>query len=291
MICRTGWSEIEDMHERRMLTPASTISVVIPVYNGERYLAEAVASVQAQTRPVSEIIVVDDGSTDGTSALIRSLGAGAGRNGFRRNTFRCIWQRNAGPAAARNAGLHAAQGDVIAFLDADDWWPEASLSQRAACLQQHSELSGVIGATQLMVPAHDETAALVPGEQWQPWGAPQPTLNLGGVLIRRQAFTQIGLCNERYAYAEDADWLLRAREAGLRFGVQYAVALMARRHASNMTNQAELSGRYLTQALRQSLARRRHTTGTAEHQTGNSHNLSLAGLIYCDAPLTTAPAP
>jgi glycosyltransferase involved in cell wall biosynthesis len=227
---------------RQVIPWRSPISVIVPVYNGERYLAEAVASVRRQDQPAHEIIVVDDGSTDGTAGLIRSLGA----------DLRAIHQPNAGPAAARNRGLGAAKGELIAFLDADDWWPDASLSRRVACLLRHPDLIGVIGATQVMLVADGD-----PAGSPRPWGAPQPTLNLGGALIRREAFARVGAFDEAQAYAEDAEWLLRAREAGLRFGLQGAVALMARRHAGNMTNQIQPSTSFLARALHRSLTRRR----------------------------------
>jgi len=97
------------------------VSVVIPAYDAGRFVAKAVATALAQTRPVLEVIVVDDGSRDDTAAVARAAGATV------------ISQRNAGPGAARNAGVRAARGSWIAFLDADDaWHPEKLERQWAA---------------------------------------------------------------------------------------------------------------------------------------------------------------
>jgi glycosyltransferase involved in cell wall biosynthesis len=245
------------------------ISVIVPVYNGERYLAEAVGSVLDQALRPLEVIVVDDGSTDATAQIMAGLSAEAPL------PVRAIHQSNRGPAAARNRGLEVAQGELMAFLDADDWWPPTSLSLRCACLLRYPHLSGVIGATQLMVETAGHTGICL-----TPWGVPQPTLNLGCALIRLSAFEQVGFFNEDFTYAEDADWLLRARELGLRLGVHPGVALMARRHAGNMTNEIEPSVAYLARALRQSLTRR---LGQVD-RTGDNRRDSpqLAGLVRCD---------
>lgn len=100
-----------------------SVSVVIPAYNCERYIARTIDSVLAQTRPADEIIVVDDGSTDKTADVIRSFG----------DRVILIQQENAGASAARNTGIKAASGDWIAFLDGDDEWLEG-------CLQKHGDL-------------------------------------------------------------------------------------------------------------------------------------------------------
>lgn len=237
-----------------------SISVIVPVYNGVRYLGEAIASIGRQDLAPLEIIVVDDGSTDGTAALVESLGA----------AVRGVWQPNSGPAAARNCGIALARGELVAFLDADDWWPPSSLRRQHDCLCQHAELGGVLGATQLMVRGDASDAA------WVPWGAPQPTLNLGGALIRRSVFDQVGVFGREFAFAEDADWILRAREAGIRFGIQRGVALMARRHDDNMTNQLQPSEAYLALALRRSLARR---SRPAEQRTRAA---GLTAFVECE---------
>src|SRR5712664_390476 len=103
------------------MTP-TLISCIIPVFNGERYLREALDSILAQTHRPVEIIVADDGSSDGTAAVVASYG----------DHVHYLHQPNAGPAAARNLGLSAARGEFVAFLDADDLWhPEKLVHQRA----------------------------------------------------------------------------------------------------------------------------------------------------------------
>ena len=101
------------------MTPNSTktISVVIPVFNGERYIAAAIDSVLSQTRPADEVIVVDDGSSDSTAAVLLSYG---GR-------ITVISQPNRGGADATNQGVAAARGAVLSFLDADDLWTPCKL--------------------------------------------------------------------------------------------------------------------------------------------------------------------
>src|SRR5215472_14752134 len=93
------------------------VTVMIGVYNGARYLGEAIDSVLAQTRPVHELIVVDDGSTDGSGEIARSYGA----------SVRCVRQERGGMAAARNRAIEDATGDFFAFLDADDRFPPEKL--------------------------------------------------------------------------------------------------------------------------------------------------------------------
>ncbi len=94
------------------------VAVVIPAYNAEKLLPRALRSVLTQTVAPREVLVVDDGSSDGTSDVARSFGA----------PVRCIRQENAGAAAARNRGIAEATAEWIAFLDADDWWEPERLA-------------------------------------------------------------------------------------------------------------------------------------------------------------------
>ena len=95
------------------------ISCIIPVFNGTRFIAEALDSILAQSLPVAEIIVVDDGSTDDLSGALYPY----------TRYIRVVKQQNQGPAAARNLGIRASTGNYLAFLDADDLWREDKLEQ------------------------------------------------------------------------------------------------------------------------------------------------------------------
>lgn len=111
-----------------------TISAVIPAYNCEKYIARAIESVLNQTRPVQEIVVVDDGSTDNTAEVARSFG----------DRVRLIQQPNAGVSAARNTAIRAAAGDWIAFLDADDEWLPEKISLQTENLKNNPDLAWTI---------------------------------------------------------------------------------------------------------------------------------------------------
>lgn len=118
--------------------PQPLISVIIPSYNCARYIAAALHSALDQDYPHKEILVVDDGSTDNSLDILRSFG----------KRIRVITQANAGAAAARNTGLQAAQGEYIAFLDADDLWLPGKLTAQANYLAAHPETGLVYSAWQ-----------------------------------------------------------------------------------------------------------------------------------------------
>jgi len=115
--------------------PTSTVSVIVPTYNCARYIGEAIDSVSSQTRRASEIIVVDDGSTDDTEGVLRSY--------VDTGIVRYIRQSNQGPGAARNTGIASATGDYIAFLDADDALTPDSLEKRVGLLEIVPEMGFV----------------------------------------------------------------------------------------------------------------------------------------------------
>lgn len=115
------------------------ISCIVPVFNGERYLWEALESIFAQTYRPIEVLVVDDGSTDGTGAVAASYGS----------RLRYLWQPNAGPAAARNRGLEAARGEFVAFLDADDLWHPEKLARQMARFAARPGLDGSVAHVQM----------------------------------------------------------------------------------------------------------------------------------------------
>jgi len=106
------------------------ISCIVAVFNGERYLKEALDSILAQTYRPLEILVVDDGSTDRTTEIVSEYS----------DTVRYFWQSNAGPGAARNAGIKLAKGEFIAFLDADDLWHKKKLTRQISSFKARPDL-------------------------------------------------------------------------------------------------------------------------------------------------------
>jgi glycosyltransferase involved in cell wall biosynthesis len=112
---------------------SGSVTVIIPAYNAERFIGRSINSVLSQTHPVSQIIVIDDGSSDSTRETV-SLEYGA--------RVILLEQQNGGPARARNAGLRIATGEYIAFLDADDWWEPGKLAEQIRVLSQHPTTVG-----------------------------------------------------------------------------------------------------------------------------------------------------
>ncbi len=216
------------------------VSVIIPVFNGEAFLGEAVQSVLAQKYSPVEVIIVDDGSTDGTEDVVKSFP----------ETVRYLQQSNQGPAAARNRGIEQAQGSLIAFADADDLWPEDKLEMQLPYLLRDPVIEIVLGRIQQV-----RTSIAV--------GEPAFSVNLGSAVIRKSVFERVGLFDESMRYSEDVDWFMRAREAGAAIMTIDAVTLLYRQHEQNMTRGKSTSELNVLKALKRSLDRRRERTGIA----------------------------
>jgi glycosyltransferase involved in cell wall biosynthesis len=225
------------------------VSVIVPCYNAARLLPEAVASIHAQRYEPLEILVVDDGSTDETPAVASGFGS----------AIRYFQKPNGGPASARNLGLREARGELIAFLDADDQWPEYKIELQAGRLLADPELDVVTGRVQYIELPGGE----IPRLQFE---GPDNTLafiQLGAGLYRRRAFDRAGFFDETLRFSEDHDWFLRAREAALKIVVLAEVTLLYRLHESNMTRDAKARDFKLTAVIHKSLERRRRKSGTA----------------------------
>ncbi len=169
------------------------VSVVIPAYNSEEFIGEAIRSALAQTLPVSEIIVVDDGSTDQTAEVAAKLGASV------------IRQEHGGISAARNAGIRAAKYDWIAFLDADDIWEPKKIEYQWAAIRRHPDaglvscnlsqwLHGSAAAASDVTGVADNDVPMVYIPQAQ--GAfliDRMSYNSPTMLIRRELLLSVGL--------------------------------------------------------------------------------------------------
>lgn len=228
------------------------LSVIIPVYNCERFLAEAVRSVFAQTLLPTEIIVVDDGSTDSTPQIVADLAADPPV------PICYVHQANQGPAAARNHGLRIARGEFIAFLDADDLWLPDKLQQQVIYLQAHEEVAFVI--------CHMEVF-LEPGTAW-PKGRSRahcdqqlPAMLPSALLVRKQALDVVGEFDPTYFIGEDTDWFFRARHAGMAIGIVPGVYLRRRLHQANLSRSPTACSQAFLRAIRASVVRQRGRSG------------------------------
>ena len=171
------------------------ISVILTTYQRRGLLARALASVFAQTHTDYEVIVVDDGSTDGTDEYLATQPVG------------CIRLPHSGnPAIARNAGLERAQGDLITFLDSDDLWRPTALAELGEVLEQHPE--GGFAYCDEQVPSKSVPASPAVGDIFDPL-LETDFLLTGGVLLRRSVAAAVGEFDPRCSPAEDWDYWLR----------------------------------------------------------------------------------
>jgi glycosyltransferase involved in cell wall biosynthesis len=217
------------------------VSVVMPAYNAERFIDEALTSALSQTYTSVEVIVVDDGSTDRTAEIAEAHGVTV------------LSQVRRGSAAARNAGLQQASGDYWAILDADDVMPPDALEQQVAELEQHPELGMVFGLTEAFV---------TPGEprpyHWnQVWDDGPFPWHATAMLARREVVELVGPFDEERRFAEDMDWLARAKAAGVRAGQADYLALRYRVHGGNSTADTRAVDREMLSVLRASARRQR----------------------------------
>jgi len=210
----------------------SDVSVIIPAFNAAPFVALAVASAFAQGPRVREVLVVDDGSTDGTADAASAAGA------------RVVQRANGGSGAARNTGVAGTGGPYIAFLDADDEWPGGRLALLLGVLESDTALDAVFGEVVEFGEGRTES---------QPGAARLP----GSMLIRRAAFERVGPFREDVRVGEFIDWWARAEEAGLRARNTPGVVLRRRIHATNTGIVHADSRADYARVLRETLRRRR----------------------------------
>ncbi len=228
------------------------ISCIVPVFDGDKYLAEALHSILAQTHRPLEIIVADDGSTDGTSAIVARY----------RDRVRHLFQANAGVAAACNLGLGAALGDFVAFLSADDLWHPEKLARQIARFQARPQLDLCVTHVQnFWIPELKEEAERFRDHRM---AQPLPGYVPQALLARRRLFDAVGYFNTALRHADSTDWFLRAAEYGAVMEILPDVLVYRRLHRSNLSRQMAAASReeYL-QLLKTSLDSRRREGATS----------------------------
>jgi glycosyltransferase involved in cell wall biosynthesis len=239
---------------RPPLDDPEAVAVVIPAFGAERFLAEAIEGVLAQTRPPSEVLVVDDGSPDRTAAI-------AAR--YEDRGVRLFRQDNRGAGAARNRGVALTSAPLLAFLDADDLWPRDRLERLRAVLVADHALGGVIGDFECFsspdMAEADRARLSVPAGRRPGWLP-------GALLLRRSAWERVGPFDESLVNGgEFIDWVARARGAGVAVGRLQALVLRRRVHPGSLTVRArDALGRSYLDVARAVLARTRERRGGAE---------------------------
>ena len=182
------------------------ISVIIPTFNYGRYISDAIGSVLNQNLSPFEIVVVDDGSTDATESIVRSLG----------NRVQYIKQQNAGVCAARNRGVAESTGELIAFLDADDTWESTKLEKQLKVLETDLEIGLVHCGMREFDSETGKTIAMhVKGQEgWIAdelllWERPAIIGPGGTIMVRRDVFEAVGGFDQRMKVSEDWDFCYR----------------------------------------------------------------------------------
>jgi glycosyltransferase involved in cell wall biosynthesis len=219
------------------------LSIIIPTYNNQRYIADAIESIEIQNYHSLEIIIIDDGSTDHTAEIIAS---------YKKPYIHYIYQANQVVASARNTGLKKASGDIIGFLDADDMWTPNKLQLQLNYLQNQTKFQMVLGHTQL-IKQIDESP-----DNFKTLPLPHVLLQLGAMLIIKDCFELVGLFDESLKRAEDIDWLLRAQEMGINIFIHDEIILSHRRHSTNSTNDKALTDKYFIKILASLIKRRKN---------------------------------
>jgi glycosyltransferase involved in cell wall biosynthesis len=217
------------------------ISVIIPVFDGARWLAEALESARGQTLPPDEIVVVDDGSRDGSADLARRVPG-----------VRVVEMAHAGVSSARNRGLAEATGDIIAWLDVDDVWAPEKLEVQVGLLEERPELGYTLCNQRVVL----EPGMPRPGWLPPPWMDDNaPCGGTCALVARAWAFERVGGFDPARHAGEDLDWMVRATEAGVAMAVVPRPLIVRRVHERNLTHSA--SQNEMLGALRGLIARRR----------------------------------
>jgi glycosyltransferase involved in cell wall biosynthesis len=212
------------------MTDSPLITCIVPVHNGERYLAETLESILAQEHEPIELIVVDDASTDGSPELAESYGP----------PVRVIQlESQLGPAGARNQGLREARGDYLTFLDADDLYRPRKLTKQLRVLEEHPDVDVCLCVgLNFWEPGLEEER-----DRYVAAGRLRMTHHLSTLLASRSVFDRVGLLNERTT-GDAADWFLRATDLNLTIRLVDEVLLDRRMHPESLSHHSPVMDDY-----------------------------------------------
>jgi glycosyltransferase involved in cell wall biosynthesis len=226
------------------MTIRPLISIIIPVFNGERYLSETIDSVLNQSYRPIDVVILDDGSTDNSADIAKRY----------LPSIKYYYQPNGGIASALNQGISRSEGEYLSFLDADDLWLPDKLALQIKALETDPTIDMVFGhMRQFFSPDLEDTMkaniVLIDGIM--------PSYFKGTMLIRRESFFRAGLFDTRWHLGDFIDWYLKSLEKGLKSFMMPDFFMERRIHNSNMgITQRRFQSDYL-RILKASLDRRR----------------------------------
>lgn len=210
------------------------VSIVIPTYNNARYIEQAIKSALQQTYPAYEIIVVDDGSQDETRQILQPY--------FNRVHY--VYQENQGVSAARNRGIQMARGELVAFLDADDYFLPEKLEKQVAVFQENPSLGMVNSGWNLVSETGEELGAVklwdnLPKLDLEAWVLWRPVFP-GAMMFSRQWLERVGGFDRRFPPAEDVDMVLRLAMIGCEAAWLKETTVYYRQHEGSATTKNTL---------------------------------------------------
>lgn len=217
------------------MTSPTRLSIIIPAYNAADYIPETLDSILNQTYTDYEIIVIDDGSTDSTRDALAPY----------MDKIHYVYQENTGVSEARNHGLRLAKGELVIFMDADDYFIEADkLEKQIAVFDANPNLDIVQTGWRMvdsegktlfdMIPWHDMSGSVV--KEWFMWCP----VRLEAMMVRRECAEKVGGFDPKYRVAQDLDWALKMILAGCQFEWQKRIASAYRQHSSSLTHSNRL---------------------------------------------------
>jgi glycosyltransferase involved in cell wall biosynthesis len=225
------------------------VSVIIPVYNGESFLARALGSVFEQDYRSLEVLVVDDGSSDGTAQIAQHW-----------PEARYFFQQNQGHGAAKNTGIENSRGEYLAFLDVDDWWAPNKLGLQVEFLKAHPQIGYVVCNTRFVL---ERGALNLPGLKPELLQQPSPALLPSALVVRREILCAVGVFDPAFETGNDSDWFFRAQDMGVLRMILPEVLLYRSIHGENQSNRIEALRRDVFRLIRASIHRKRRSDNAA----------------------------
>lgn len=221
------------------------ISVILPVFNTEKYVAEAIESVLNQSYTNIELICINDGSTDRSIEILKSYGS---------KIILIDSKENCGIGETRNKGIRIAKGDYIAFMDADDIWNEKKLETQLKAFEQNPTLA--ISFSHMGCFISPELPEEIKKLRYCPPGT-QPGYISATAMIKASSFHKVGLFKPEWRVGEFVDWYARAKEIGLQAAIVPDVFLRRRIHDTNTGVRARDARVDYIKILRASLQRKK----------------------------------